>query len=200
MKARSFRGMVIFAACLALLTTACASSMTAASSPLTTVVEGEKHLSGTVDLRYDVVAQPGNRRLQLTQTPICREMVTRETVSRKKIHGVLPAIVEIGFFGLGILDLVVADSIIASSETRTPLPAIPTGNTVACATTQPAAHQQVIVQSSETAALQHALTDADGIIQPDLPSPRGKTAYVNVFVRTDTAKRFAGVVWLTATP
>ncbi|MCB2145957.1 MAG: hypothetical protein KQI81_05735 [Deltaproteobacteria bacterium] len=200
MKLRFFRWMVIVPAGLALLTAGCASSLTSSSPRQTTIVEGEKHLSGTVELQFDAFKNPGDRRLRLTQTPMCREMISRETVSRKQLHGVLPAIIEIGFFGLGILDLVVANAIVTNSENRTPIEDVPTGKMVPCAVVQPAADQQVIFQFSGTNTLQYGLTDANGMVELDAPPSPGETAYTNVFVRTGAAKRFAGAVWLMPAP
>ena len=187
----------IFTASLFLLTTGCASSLTASSPPRTTIVEGEKRVGDNAGLRFDVRQEPPAGQLILTQTPMCREMTSREKVSRKQLHGVLPAVIEIGFFGLGILDLVVANAIIENSETRLPLDDVPTGNQFPCAPTQPAAHRQVILQYSGADALQYGSSTGDGVIRTDAPLPAGNFAYVNVFVRAGTAKRFAGVVWLT---
>jgi hypothetical protein len=124
-------------------------------------------------------------------------MTTRESVRRKQLHGVLPAIIEIGFFGLGIFDLVMARSIVENSKTRTPLDDAPTGNKVACGPSRPAANQQIILQYSGMDRLQYGLTDANGIVRTESPLPQGLFRYVNVFVRTGTAKRFAGTVWTT---
>lgn len=200
MKIRFSNWVVIVPVCLALMSTGCASALTSSGPRLTNVVEGETRLSGTADLRFDAIRHPDSRHLQLTQTPVCREMVTRETVSRKQLRGVVPAIIEIGFFGLGILDLLVANAIIANSETRTPLEDAPTGNMVQCAAVMPADHQQVILQFPDTDTLQYGLTDADGMVELTPPSPEGETAYANVFVRTGTAKRFAGALWLMPAP
>lgn len=197
MKHPLFKYLSVFAVCICFLTTGCASSLTSSSPLQTTVVEGQKRLSGTDDLRFDVHRNLENNFLVVTQTPVCREMTARESVSRKQLHGVLPAIIEIGFFGLGILDLVVAHSIVENSETRTPLDDAPTGNKVACAPAQPAANQQVILQYSGIDGLQYGLTDAAGIIRTEAPLPGKPFRYVNVFVRTGTAKRFAGAVWMT---
>lgn len=200
MKLRIFRWMVIVTSGLALLTTGCASSLTSSGPRQTSVVEGKKRQSGTVDLRFDAVKQPENPHVRITQTPMCREMVSREEVSRKTLRGVLPAIIEIGFFGLGILDLVVANAIVTNSETRVPIADIPTGNMIPCAVVQPAAHQQVILQFSGTDSLQYGITDADGRFELETSLARGETTYANVFVRTGTAKRFAGAVRLMPTP
>ncbi|WP_319523453.1 hypothetical protein [uncultured Desulfosarcina sp.] len=197
MKQPVFKSLSIFAVCICFLTTGCASSLTSSSPLQTTVVEGEKRLSGTDDLRFDVHRNSEDDFLVVTQTPVCREMATRESVSRKQLHGVLPAIIEIGFFGLGILDLVVAHAIVENSETRTPLEDAPTGNKVACASSQPAADQQVILQYAGLDRLQYGLTDADGIIRTEAPLSQEPFRYVNVFVRTGTAKRFAGAIWTT---
>jgi len=197
MKRPLFKFLVTFGVCISFLTAGCASSLTS-SSPLQTIVEeGEKRLSGTDDLRFDVHRNLGDDFLVVTQTPVCREMTARESVSRKQLHGVLPAIIEIGFFGLGILDLVVAHSIVQNSETRTPLDDIPTGNKVACAPTQPAANQQVILQYAGLDRLQYGITDTDGVIRSEASPPNKPFRYINVFVRTGTAKRFAGAVWKT---
>jgi len=197
MKQPFFKLLIVSALCISFLTTGCASSLTSSSPLQTTVVEGEKRLSGTDDLRFDVHRNLENNFLVVTQTPVCREMTTRESVSRKQLHGVLPAIIEIGFFGLGILDLVVAHNIVENSETRRPLDDAPTGKKVACAPAQPAANQQVILQYSGLDRLQYGLTDAAGIIRTETPVPSKPFRYLNVFVRTGTAKRFAGAVWTT---
>ena len=192
-----FKTLCVLTVCICFLATGCASSLTSSSPLQTAVVEGEKRLSGTDDLRFDVHRNTGNDLLMVTQTPVCREMTARESVSRKQLHGVLPAIIEIGFFGLGILDLVVAHAIVENSEIRTPLEDAPTGNKVACASSQPAADQQVILQYAGLDGLQYGLTDTDGIIRTEAPLPEEPFRYVNVFVRTGTAKRFAGAVWTT---
>ena len=192
-----FKCLSVFTVCICFLTTGCASSLTSSSPLQTTVVEGEKRLSGTDDLRFDVSRNLANDVLVVTQTPVCREMTARESVSHKQLHGVLPAIIEIGFFGLGILDLVVAHAIVENSETRTPLDDAPTGNKVACAPAQPAANQQIILQYAGLDVLQYGLTDDAGIIRTEAPLPQEPFRYVNVFVRTGTAKRFAGAVWTT---
>ncbi|BBO77957.1 hypothetical protein DSCW_53740 [Desulfosarcina widdelii] len=195
-----FRYLIVFTVCICFLTTGCASSLTSSSPLHTTIAEGEKRLSGTDDIRFDVHRNLEDDFLVVTQTPVCREMTTRESVSRKQLHGVLPAIIEIGFFGLGILDLVMANAIVKNSETRAPLDDAPTGNKVACASSQPAADQQVILQYAGLDRLQYGLTDANGIIRTEAPLPEKPFRYVNVFVRTGTAKRFAGAVWMTPAP
>lgn len=200
MKLRFFRWMVIVTSGLALLTTGCASSLTSSGPRQTLVVEGQKRQSGTVDLQFDAAKQPESPQVRITQTPMCREMVSREAVSRKPLRGVLPAIIEIGFFGLGILDLVVANAIATNSETRTPIEDVPTGNMIPCAVVQPAAHQQVILQFPGTDSLQYGITDADGRLVLETSLPRGETTYANVFVRTGSAKRFAGAVRLMPAP
>ena len=194
--------LVVIVTVLAMLANGCASSMTSCAPRLTTVQEGETFTSGTQALRFDASLTMDRKHLMVTQTAICREMVSRESVSRKKLHGVFPAVIEIGFFGLGILDLVMANSIVKESEVRTPLEAIPTGNMLPCGNIQPAAYQQVILQFSDSDALVYALTDENGMINPEtaLTMDRKRTAYVNVFVRTGSAKRFAGPIWLRSIP
>ena len=53
----------------------------------------------------------------------------------------------------------------------------------------------MIFQFSGAEPLAYGQTDAAGRVAAQAPPAYGEVAYTNVFVRTGTAKQFAGAVW-----
>jgi len=113
--------------------------------------------------RYDVSAN----KIYLTKTPLCSEIAEVQRVAQKREIGYSPAMIEMVFFGLGLVDIVSAHGISENSRQVYPLGEYDTGKIMACGKPQPASNEALIIESKHPRLYRQVNTDGNGMIDLD---------------------------------
>lgn len=160
MRTRTFLLISILA--MAMVTSGCATTLTTLSPRTTKVVNAEKRVGALHEFqyRYDFI----NGAIELEKTPMCGELAKADRISEKRIIGYGPALLEMPFFGLGLLDILSARAISESSREVTPLAEYETGKLLACGKPQPAADEALIIENPADKKYWAARTDQNGRI------------------------------------
>ncbi len=149
----------------------CATTMTMMSPVTSEVVVAEKRL-GAFE-KYDYAYQVKDNSILLTRTPMCNEMARSVRVDRKRTIGYGPAMIEMAFFGMGLLDIASASAVSEASRKVFPLAEYDTGNLLTCGEPEPAAGEVLVIESKKLNADRLVVTDEHGRI--DLESVIGRT-------------------------
>lgn len=163
----------------------CATVMTMSGSPLKEVEIGDDRDSGReMSSNYKFVR--GDKEFIVLRQPYCMETATEKIIYRKRMRGVIPAVVEIPLYGLGLVDLVVARQIAAKTIKVEDGDVVETGNIIECGDFRPAENAELVVQCPQTGQIAYARTGSDGeIAVGKLLSGFLNNSQVNVFVRED---------------
>ena len=164
---------------------ACATILTVASSPLEKVVLDEgRDIGKRVSTNYHLLE--GSTICTLMQQPYCMETAEEILISKKRVHGVIPAIIEIPLYGLGLVDFVTAYGYANHSKKEEKRGVVETGSIIECGPFRPAVNTELVIQSSETGMLKSAKTDSSGVIEvKKLFAGFLENSQINIFVRED---------------
>lgn len=173
--------MIMVAACC-LWTSGCATVLTVAYPPIEETRKGETKPSSQVGYHYVMSEEKSS--LILQKQPLCAQEIKVIKVKRKQLHGVIPAIVEIPFFGLGIADLVIAGVFTRATVEESDGGYVRSSDIVVCGDMAFAPNEDLIVQFPMSTEVKHVRTDDKGMIPLAVleAMPMGET-YYNVFVR-----------------
>lgn len=181
-----YRQLTLISLFLALVSASgCATVLTVANPPLTETRNGESVLSDPVGFNYVLIEEKDD--FLLEKQPLCGQKVQLMDVKRKQLHGVIPAVVEIPLFGLGLLDLVVAGIYTRATMDVQPNGLIDGPEVSVCGDFEPVSDQAVFVQYPVSITSKTLSTDETGRIPfkkliPDNPIDD----YFTVFVRDET--------------
>jgi len=142
--------------------TGCASTLTLMSPVKSEVVVKSKRTGPFA--RYDYYYVFRSNRLLLERTPICNEMAKTVRVEKKLQIGYGPALLEMPFFGLGLIDIASARAISEASEKVYPLDEQETGKLLTCGSIEPAAGEVLILENREQNIYRQVTTDKNGEI------------------------------------
>jgi hypothetical protein len=150
---------------MAFLMSGCASFLTYMSPVQSEMVVKEKKAGDvkSYTYRYDVNAN----KIYLTKRPICSEMAEVERVAQKREIGYSPAMAEMLFFGLGLVDIVTANGIAENSRQVYPLGEYDTGKVMACGKVRPASNETLIIESKHPRLYRKVNTDGNGMVDLD---------------------------------
>lgn len=170
---------------LCFLVSGCATVLTTAYKPIKETRHGETLIGDQVGFSYSLSEQKDD--LLLLKQPLCRETVQMIKVERKQLHGVIPAVLEMPFFGLGLLDLVVAGAISRASVEEYPGDIVPRPQVATCGEHQPAANQSLVIQYPISVTVMDATTDQSGRIPLKLLKPAdARDRQFTIFIRDET--------------
>jgi hypothetical protein len=102
--------------------------------------------------------------LLIEKQPLCSQNREIIHIKKKQLDGVIPALVEIPFFGFGIVDLVTAGTISLASSEETHKEYVATPFKIICGPFEPASGEDIMVQFTDTLKTVHIRTDAGGKI------------------------------------
>jgi hypothetical protein len=183
MTIKSFNTLILVSLCF--FVSGCATVLTTAYKPVKETRHGETLVGDQVGFNYSLNEEKDD--LLLLKQPLCRENIQMIKVERKQLHGVIPAVLEMPFFGLGLLDLVVAGVITRASVEEKPGDIVPGPKVDACGEHQPAALQSLVVQYPISLTVMDATTDQSGRIPLKLLKPAdSRDRQFTIYVREET--------------
>jgi hypothetical protein len=176
----------------------CATALTVAHSPISETLHGDTVTGDPVGFNYAVSEEKND--LLLQKQPLCGQKIQLVEVKRKQLHGVIPAIVEMPLFGLGLLDLVVAGVYTKATVVETPGPFTDGPEVSICGDFEPASEQEVFVQYPVSITSKTVITDDKGRIPYKTIKPvNSRDRQFTVFIRENTGltyvKTFENVSW-----
>lgn len=180
--------MTIVAACC-LWTSGCATVLTVAYPPVEETRKGDVRPGSQIGHHYVISEEKGG--LLLQKEPLCVQEVQVINVKRKQLHGVIPAVIEIPFFGLGIADLVVAGTYTRATIEETDGGYVKGNQVLACGDLAFAPNEELILQFPVSLEVRRVTTDEKGMIPLNVVQsfPGGETRF-NVFVKLKEGPSF----------
>lgn len=168
-----------------LWTSGCATVLTVAYPPVEETRHGETKQG--VQVSYHYVMSEEKDHLLLKKEPLCTQEIQVINVKRKQLHGVIPAMVEIPFFGLGIADLVLAGVFTRATVEETEGGYVKGADLKICGNLASAPDEDLIIQFPASTDVKHVKTDSNGTIPLTIleTMPKGETSF-NVFVKGDS--------------
>ena len=145
---------------LAFSISGCASFLTLMSPAQSKIVVGEKSVGDFNKYQYHYTV--GANGIVFTKTPMCDEMAQTYRKSQKREIGYGPALIEMPFFGLGLLDMVNAYAISENSRKEYPLAKFNTGHLLTCGKPEPAAGESAVIENPRTGLFRKGVTDKQG--------------------------------------
>ncbi len=164
---------------------ACATIMTISAPPLSEVALDEERTSGRqVSANYQLIE--GTKEFTLVRQPYCMETAKEKIVIKKRIHGVIPAIIEVPLFGLGLVDIVIASQYSKNSVKEEEGQVVETGSIIECGEFLPAGNTELVIQCVETGETASVTTDSSGGIAADkIFAGFLKHSQLNILVKDD---------------
>lgn len=177
--------MICFILMSCVLLNACATSLTISGPPMKEVfLEEETKPGREISSSYRLVE--GSDEVTILRRPYCMETAQERIVYRKRLRGVIPAVVEIPLYGLGLVDLVVAKQIAINSKKVEKGDVVETGSIIECGVYKPAKNVELVVQCPETGQMTYVTTGSSGeIALKKLFEGFHLNSQLNIFVRED---------------
>lgn len=181
MKYRYIKICGLLAACFFM--NACATALTVLAPPMKEVVLEEERTAGReISTNYRLIER--TKDCTLLKQPYCMETAKEKIILKKRLHGVIPALVEIPLYGLGLLDLVAARQYSKYSAIEEMGQVVETGSIMECGDFEPAVDAELVVQCAETGVITRVKTDSSGEISVDsLAAGFLQNSQLNVFVK-----------------
>lgn len=140
----------------------CASFLTLMSPVQSEIVVGEK---STGDFnKYEYHYKIRSNQIMLSKIPLCNEKAQAYRQAQKRQIGYGIALLEMPFFGLGLIDMANAYAIADYSKKQYPLAEFETGELLTCGRPEPAAGEAVIVENSRQAIHRKGHTNSRGVL------------------------------------
>ncbi len=170
----------------------CASFLTLMSPVQSEIVVGEKSVGDFNKYQYQYKIR--SNQIVLSKVPLCTEKARAYRKAQKREIGYGPALLEMPFFGLGLIDMVNAYAIADDSKKQYPLAEYETGELLTCGSPEPAAGEAVIIENKQRTICRKGFTDSNGILDLDtiLSDISGAVRYT-VYLESDHTVRFSYV-------
>lgn len=164
------------------LTTGCAVTLTMTGPNVEEIKAGDKSKSDAVSYNY-VMREQGTS-FELKKQPMCKELQQQIILKRKPMRGVIPAIIEIPLYGLGLVDLVAAGVYSKATEEERDGDIVKTGRVLTCGDFEPAPDEEIILQFPDSEVVKYVKTDSNGRVNLSEILPKTKRdLQINVFVK-----------------
>lgn len=150
-------------------TSGCATVLTHSFPPVTETIKGESIQGDIIGYTYSVSETKDG--LTLMRQPLCREKIQITEVKRKQLHGVMGALIEIPFFGFGILDLATAGVYSKMTLEEIPKDPIPGSELSPCGDMEPVPDFPVVIQYPASVTTKHLQTGQNGEISYSTITP-----------------------------
>ncbi|MDA8402843.1 MAG: hypothetical protein M0Z56_01405 [Desulfobacteraceae bacterium] len=151
---------IMIVCCTCLCASGCATILTCAFPKVKETKQGEKVSGDQVAYHYSLTETKDS--LVLLRQPLCSQRIKITTVEKHQLHGVIPAMVEIPFFGLGIVDLVIAGTVSRATADEYDSGTIKSGEVIVCGNYTPAPNADLVIEFPESIGVSHLKTDANG--------------------------------------
>ena len=142
--------------------TGCASILTGLSPRQSKIIEGGKTVGSleTYDYQFDIRSD----KIFLSRIPLCNETVKTVRVAQKREIGYISALLEMPFFGLGLLDIINANAISEASRQEYPLGSFNTGKLLTCGKPEPAVNETIVIQDPAHQLSRDVSTGKNGVV------------------------------------
>lgn len=151
---------VCFIILLAVSVSGCSTVLTRMGPMLYSMEDGEKFVGEFV--HYRLSGEARSNILYLESTPMCAEIAEKVRVAQKQRRGRVFSMVEIVFFGLGLMDAAKSQAVVEASREVTPLAKYKTGEVVVCGEKEPAANRMIVLEDKQREFSREVETDAQG--------------------------------------
>ncbi|MDA3898865.1 MAG: hypothetical protein PF482_22210 [Desulfobacteraceae bacterium] len=156
---------IFFIILLAVSVSGCSYVLTRMGAPVVKLEDGEKSVGDFANYKFSGGIY--SNVIHLERTPQCSEIAEKVRVSQKQVRGRVFSMVEIVFFGLGLVDGAKAQAVSELSRTETPLAKYETGKLVICGEKEPAANEMLIIEDKQRTFHKQVQTDANGNLDLD---------------------------------
>lgn len=143
-------------------TTGCATIMTIAAPPVYETKPGRLITGDSISFNYSV--KEDNTYLVFEKQPLCVQQYEIIHFKRKRLDGIIPAIVEIPFYGFGIGDLATAETISIASKEETHREIKKTSMISICGSFESAPGEDIMIQFADSLKTIYIQSDAGGKI------------------------------------
>lgn len=163
MNSRFFRFFLVVA--LASGLTGCSTVLTRMGPMIYTLEDGEKSMGSPA--KYEFSGSIHSNVIYFEKTPMCPEIIEKVRIAQKQRRGRVFSMVEMVFFGLGLVDALKSQAVVEASREVTPLGEYESGKLLACGEKQPAAHEKLEISDRQRTFQKQAQTDENGRLDLD---------------------------------
>jgi len=150
---------------LAFSASGCSYALTRMGPMIYSLEDGEKTTGGFA--KYKFSGGIRSNLIYLEKTPLCAEVAEKVRIAQKQRRGRVFSMVEMVFFGLGLVDAVKSQAVVEASREITPLGKYETGKFVVCGEKQPAADEMLVIADRQRTFQKQAQTDENGNLDLD---------------------------------
>ena len=151
---------IIFIVLIAVSISGCSTVLTRMGPVIDTLEDGEKTIGEFAEYKFSGGIK--SNVIYLEKAPMCVEISEKIRVSQKQVRGRGIAMVEMVFFGLGLIDMAKANAVVELSRSETPLAKYDTGKVLACGEKEPAADEMLVIEDKQRTFHKQAATEAKG--------------------------------------
>lgn len=151
---------IFFIVLIAVSVSGCSTVLTKMGPMVYTLEDGEKSVGEFAKYKYSGGIQ--SNVIYLEKTPMCNEIAEKVRVAQKQRRGRVFSMVEMVFFGLGLVDAANSQAVVEASRTVTPLAKYETGKFLVCGEKEPAANEMLVIADKQRTFHKQAATDANG--------------------------------------
>lgn len=153
---------ICFIIWMTVLFSGCSSFLTYSAPLKSELVDGERKTGNLV--RYEYTCSAVSNKIYIEKQPLCSESVMKMRHAKKELRCFTCSVVELALFGLGLIDMIWAGSIVKESEKIESLAEYDTGKLIACGEKQVAADEPIILENVADGIQISTKTDASGMI------------------------------------
>lgn len=151
---------IFFIVLLAVSISGCSSMLTRMGPMIYRLEDGEKSVGEFAKYKFSGGIE--SNVIYLEKTPLCNEVAEKLRIAQKQRRGRVFSMVEMVFFGLGLIDAANSQAIVEASKEVTPLAKYETGKFVVCGEKEPAANEMLVIADKQRTFHKQAQTDANG--------------------------------------
>jgi len=156
---------IFFIVLIAVSISGCSTVLTRMGPLIYKLEDGEKSVGEFAKYKFSAGIQ--SNVIDLEKTPMCAEISEKVQVAQKQVRGRSISMVEIVFFGVGLIDAANAEAVSEISRTEMLLGKYETGKFLACGEKEPADNEMLIIEDKQRTFHKQALTDANGNLNLD---------------------------------
>ena len=156
---------IFFIVLIAFILSGCSTVLTRMGPLIYKLEDGEKSVGEFSKYKYSGGIR--SNVIYLERTPQCAEIAEKVRVGQKQVRGRVFSMVEIVFFGLGLIDGAKAEAYSEISRIETPLAKYETGKFLVCGEKELAANEMLVIEDKQRTFHKQAQTDVNGNLDLD---------------------------------
>jgi hypothetical protein len=156
---------IFFIVLIAFILSGCSTVLTRMGPLIYKLEDGEKSVGEFAKYKYSGGIR--SNVIYLERTPQCTEIAEKIRVGQKQVRGRAFSMVEMVFFGLGLVDDLRAEAVSEISRIETPLAKYETGKFIACGEKELAVNEMLVIGDKQRTFHLQVATDANGNLDLD---------------------------------